>query len=36
MITALLKACSSDAQGLRDAALLSVGYDAGFVAYMAG
>lgn len=28
-ITALLEACSSDAQGLRDAALLSVGYDAG-------
>ena len=28
-ITALLEACGSDAQGLRDAALLSVGYDAG-------
>lgn len=28
-ITALLGACGSDAQGLRDAALLSVGYDAG-------
>ncbi|WP_010219486.1 site-specific integrase [Sphingomonas sp. PAMC 26621] len=28
-ITALLEACGGDAQGLRDAALLSVGYDAG-------
>ncbi len=28
-ITALLEACSGDAQGLRDAALLSLGYDAG-------
>lgn len=28
-ITALLDACSGDAQGLRDAALLSLGYDAG-------
>jgi integrase len=28
-ITALLDACGGDAQGLRDAALLSVGYDAG-------
>lgn len=28
-ITALLAACGGDAQGLRDAALLSVGYDAG-------
>lgn len=28
-ISALLAACSGDAQGLRDAALLSVGYDAG-------
>ncbi len=28
-ITALLDACAGDAQGLRDAALLSVGYDAG-------
>ncbi len=28
-ITALLKACGGDAQGLRDAALLSLGYDAG-------
>lgn len=28
-ITALLEACSGDPQGLRDSALLSVGYDAG-------
>ena len=28
-ITVLLEACGSDAQGLRDGALLSVGYDAG-------
>ena len=28
-ITALLDACIGDAQGLRDAALLSLGYDAG-------
>jgi len=28
-ITALLEACGGDAQGLRDAALLSLGYDAG-------
>jgi site-specific recombinase XerD len=28
-ITALLDVCSGDAQGLRDAALLSLGYDAG-------
>ena len=28
-ITALLNACGGDAQGLRDAALLSLGYDAG-------
>ena len=28
-ITALLEACGRDAQGLRDAALLSLGYDAG-------